>query len=414
MRGFTLLEVMIATAIASTISVVLFVALRQTMGYQERVDTLVDTYTRATLIQNQLERDFMGFFVPNEAYELVSSKTGTQSGGKEKAEQIDRVFYGTKGKEQFGVLSFITTNAMQVYWGKTMGAPKPLVARVVYRLNKIKDSSVRPEALDGQNKNQDSYVLTRQESRNLDFAPFEGAPEKQKVRAYEIVDGVKSMKVTYLARVYTAEEKKGSSASPRTEGGAESVRPERAKEERTDSKTLPTWTYKEFSEWDWSPKSYSAKASKDREGKGKKPDTKKEPEKKEQISRVPMYIKLNLELWNPEHTSSTPFEFVFVRKPFEMMELEKDTPPESDKPAPQMPSLKPMLDMLKPFAGAQAGAQPQQQALPKIAAGAHHKPGMPGMPRMPNSLVAQAPSTGSQASHKATPGMAGQANQGAR
>lgn len=387
MRGFTLLEVMIATAIASTISVVLFVALRQTMGYQERVDTLVDTYTRATLIQNQLERDFMGFFVPNEAYELVSSKTGTQSGGKEKAEQIDRIFYGTKGKEQFGMLSFITTNAMQVYWGKTMGAPKPLVARVVYRLNKIKDSSVRPEALDGQNKNQDSYVLTRQESRNLDFAPFEGAPEKQKVRAYEIVDGVKSMKVTYLARVYTAEEKKGSSASPRTEGGAESVRPERAKEERTDSKTLPTWTYKEFSEWDWSPKKAKPKDAKSGE---KKTETKKEPEKKEQISRVPMYIKLNLELWNPEHTSSTPFEFVFVRKPFEMMELEKDTPPESDKPAPQMPSLKPMLDMLKLPMGAQkqAAIVPQNQIHTQNA-----KPGMQGMPRMQNMMPGAVPNS---------------------
>jgi|GEM_PF-1282862 len=336
MKGFTLLEVLIATAIASAISVGLFIALRQTMAFQNRVDTYADTYSRVTILQNQFERDFMGFFVPSEAYELVSTKT--VAAGKAKVEQIDKIFFAARSKEQFGVLSFITTNAMQVYWGKTIGAPKPLIARVVYRLIKSKDQP-------------DTFTLQRQENAELDFTQYESSGEKQKIRAYDIVGDIKEMKVTYIARVYTPSDK----PSPAKDSKNSSVRPEELRDKKS------SWTYKEFTEWDWSPKKIKPKSGKPDEKKNESTDA-----KKEQVSRVPFYVKITMELWDAEHTRTTPFEFEFVRKPFEVAELEKDTQPESKKKSapqvpgapgapnlpPGMPDLSKVLGMFKaPIAG---------------------------------------------------------------
>ncbi len=331
-KGFTIIEVLIATAIASLISVALFSALLQTMHYQRTTDTLVDVHTRAAIFQNQFEQDLMGFFVPAEAYELVSTKT-TGAVSKEKSEQIDKVFYATANKDQFGILSFITDHAMQVYWGETIGAPKPLVARVLYKATPVKDAK-------------DVFTITRQESRDLDFGHFDVDKEKSKIRAYDIVNDVKSMKVTYLARVYKAEDKKGASIdSARTGNEAKNLKKPDSSSARPEAlegqvKKVPSWTYKEFHEWDWSPKKTKSKdKSKDEKSKEIK------AESKEKVSRVPFYIKIDLVLWDAQHTREVPFTFVFARKPFETVELENDTSPFEQKQA-QMPSIKPVLDIL--------------------------------------------------------------------
>lgn len=368
MKGFTLLEVMISTAIASVLSVGLFIALRQTMGYQNRVDILVDTYSQLAVFQNQFEHDFMGFFVPIQAYDLAS--TGTPAPGatpKKKIEQIDRIFFAPRGKEQFQLLSFITTNAMQVYWGKTVGESKPLVARVVYRLVQNKSENKVDEP---------SYTLRRQESyHHLDFVAFEGPPEKQKIRAYDIVSDIKEMKVTYIARVYKNEDTGPSQASPgkQSEGkqGADKSKDGKGADEK---KKLPSWTYKEFSEWDWSPKKVKSAKPGEKEKTTESPDQKKG----EQVSRVPFYIKVNLVLWDAGHQRTMPFEFVFARKPFEVEELEKDELEQPKKAGPaQMPSLKPVFDFLKmPGVMPEPKAQAPQKSLTIASKG---KPGLPGM-----------------------------------
>jgi prepilin-type N-terminal cleavage/methylation domain-containing protein len=376
MKGFTLLEVMIATAIASVLSVSLFVALRQTMGFQRATDTIVDAYAKAAIIQNQMERDFMGFFVPIQAYDLASTATPAPGATpKKKIEQIDRIFFAPRGKEQFQLLSFITTNAMQVYWGKTVGESKPLVARVVYRL--VEQKPAEKEA------GEPTYTLQRQESYHLDFALFEGSPEKQKIRAYDIVSDIKEMKVTYIARVYPSQDSgqvkdgKGSDKSKDTKSSSEksepsSVRPERAK--GTDEKKLPSWTYKEFSEWDWSPK----KAKPAKPGEKEKTAESSDQKKGEQVSRVPFYIKVNLVLWDAAHQREMPFEFVFARKPFEAEELEKDELEKPKKSGPaQMPSLKPVFDFLK-MPGVMP--EPKVQAPQKtLTITSKSKPGLPGI-----------------------------------
>lgn len=372
MKGFTLLEVLIATAIASVLSVSLFVALRQTMGFQRATDTIVDAYSKAAILQNQMERDFMGFFVPIQAYDLASTATPASGAApKKKIEQIDRIFFAPLSKEQFQLLSFITTNAMQVYWGKTVGEPKPLVARVVYRLvlNKPENKADEP-----------SYTLQRQESYyHLDFVAFEGPPEKRKIRAYDIVSDIKEMKVTYIARVYKNEDKGPSQASPKPAPGKQSEgkqgagKPKDAKG-TDEKKKLPTWTYKEFSEWDWSPKKAKPAKPGEKEKTTESPDQKKE----EQVSRVPFYIKVNLVLWDPGHQRTTPFEFVFARKPFEAEELEKDELEQAKKAGPaQMPSLQPVFDFLKmPGVMPAPKAQAPQKSLTIASKG---KPGLPGM-----------------------------------
>jgi len=383
MKGFTLLEVMIATAIASVLSVSLFVALRQTMGFQRATDTIVDAYSKAAVIQNQMERDFMGFFVPIQAYDLASTATPAPGAApKKKIEQIDRIFFAPRGKEQFQLLSFITTNAMQVYWGKTVGEPKPLVARVVYRLVEQKPETKEEEI---------SYTLQRQESAHLDFALFEGAPEKQKVRAYDIVTDIKEMKVTYIARLYINEDKGPSQASPQATPGKQSEGKQGSDKSKdakgTDDKNkLPTWTYKEFSEWDWSPKKVKAAKPGEKEKTTESPDQKKG----EQVSRVPFYIKVHLVLWDAAHQRTMPFEFVFARKPFEAEELEKDELEKPKKSGPaQMPSLQPVFDFLKmPGVAPEPRAQKPQKSLTIVSKG---KPGLPGMNAQQPMNVARNP-----------------------
>lgn len=342
MKGYTIIEVLISTAIASFLSVALFVALRQTMAFQVVVDTNVDAYTRVAVFQDQFEKDFMGFFVPFQAYELVKSNTAQTKPAKEKAEQIDNIFYATSNKKQFDMLSYITTHAMQVYWGVTMGAPKPFVTRVVYRL--VKDSTVRPESIEGQEK-VESFTLQRQESRDLDFASGETGQGKAKIRSYDILTNIKSMQITYLARVYKEEEKDVSKDSSQSNKGSKQTNGDDAQKPKDKkSKKGQTWKYREFTEWNWSPK--QAKSEKKNQDEplnrlgangGKK--------EKEKVSRIPFYMKVDLILWNAEHTREIPFSFVFARKPFEMVELEKDKL-ETKKEA-QLPSFKPIFDILK-------------------------------------------------------------------
>jgi prepilin-type N-terminal cleavage/methylation domain-containing protein len=391
MKGFTLLEVMIATAIASVLSVSLFVALRQTMGFQRATDTIVDAYGKAAIIQNQMERDFMGFFVPIQAYDLTSTATPAPGAPqKKKIEQIDRIFFAPPSKEQFQLLSFITTNAIQVYWGKTVGEPKPLVARVVYRLIEQKSANKDEEI---------SYTLQRQESYHLDFVAFEGPLEKQKIRAYDIVSDIKEMKVAYIARVYKNEDKAStqptpgkagnvsSSGSSAASGEAQKSEARKGLEGQADKRNkLPTWTYKEFSEWDWSPK----KAKPAKPGEKEKTTESSDQKKGEQVSRVPFYIKVNLLLWDPAHQRTTPFEFMFARKPFEAEELEKDELEQSKKAGPaQMPSLKPVFDFLKmPGVMPAPKAQAPQKSLTITS---QRKPGLPGMNAMQPMNVSRNP-----------------------
>lgn len=62
-QGFTLIEILIATAIASIMSAMLLVSVSQMNRSYARLDAWTHLYYRAMSIQNRLERDLMGAFI---------------------------------------------------------------------------------------------------------------------------------------------------------------------------------------------------------------------------------------------------------------------------------------------------------------------------------------------------------------
>ena len=62
--GFMLIEVMIASLIATMVAAALFVSINQINKYSLVVDDYTGIYTHAAIVHKQLERDLTGFFIP--------------------------------------------------------------------------------------------------------------------------------------------------------------------------------------------------------------------------------------------------------------------------------------------------------------------------------------------------------------
>jgi prepilin-type N-terminal cleavage/methylation domain-containing protein len=167
--GFALIEVLLASLISSILGVILFTAYYQSNKVTMAIDNFIDVYSKEALLQTQLERDIIGSFIPQQAYE------------KEKF--IEDVFMS---KNQQGItefLTFITNNPLTAYQ-----QTKPRIVRVVYRL---KEDSYSTE-------HKKSYALLRQESAGLDVKLFKEEKDT-KIKSYELVDGIKEFTVSYYA-----------------------------------------------------------------------------------------------------------------------------------------------------------------------------------------------------------------------
>lgn len=176
-KGFTLIEVLFATAIAATISVLLIGLWNQMVQSQIRVERFTDIYGRAALYNAQIQRDISGAFIPLDELQT----TGTQQ--NEQLKKIEHVFVGDATLQQ---LTFITNNPMPTYWSERVGGPQPAIVRVVYKLV--------PEK-----KRANSFVLMRQEGNSLDLKDY--TSENSKIRAYELITGVKNVAIDYIAMV---------------------------------------------------------------------------------------------------------------------------------------------------------------------------------------------------------------------
>jgi prepilin-type N-terminal cleavage/methylation domain-containing protein len=62
--GMSLIEVIVALAVAAIISVILYQTFYQSVRFANRADALVDDYADILVLANQLERDFAGIFIP--------------------------------------------------------------------------------------------------------------------------------------------------------------------------------------------------------------------------------------------------------------------------------------------------------------------------------------------------------------
>jgi type II secretory pathway component PulJ len=248
-NGFVLVELLLATLLAGLIGVVIFSAFYQTNLSMNVADNIIDIYSKASLLQHQLEKDLVGVCIPIEAT-LSHKKNKEQETVKEKEQQpFTKLFFSSYRNGMFTLLTFITNDPLRIYWDAKVGKATPNIARVVYRLVESREKK-------------GSYVLLRQESSQLFFDAFQEGVSVKLIRAYELINGIKELSVSY--------------------GGM------REDKEKKDAQEKKSKEYKILSEWD---------ADKIKEQQG--------------ITRmIPNFVKLTILLWDDRYIRSYPFTFV--------------------------------------------------------------------------------------------------------
>ncbi len=172
---------------------------------------------------------------------------------------------------------------MQVYWSARAGGARPRIARVVYRLV--------PVAAKRANAPQ-SYALMRQESSNLDFDAYK-SDAAQPIRAFELIDGIKELKISFGAQIEKKEEGKKAAAQAGKKQGQKK----------------PETTYKKFDDWNV-----------------------EEQQEQEQEKRriVPHDVDGTLTLWDAQKKYTTTINFKIAILPD--LELQEQAPAEKKIP----------------------------------------------------------------------------------
>lgn len=293
-HGFALIELIVATLVASMVAAILLAALAQGNRFQMVVDNTIDLSVRIGVASYQLEKDLMGAFIPTQAEpssakadeqkEEPADKAGddkkaTDKKGAEKKEEkpIEKIFYSTNKNGKFDTLTFVTNNPLVVYVGKDVGVVKPKVVRVQY--------SLKSEA-----GKKDSYALFRQESMELNLEKYKD------VREYEVISGVKNCTMTFTARI----EKKDEKQVPA--------------DQKSQEKPKIEYEYKTLNEW----------------VSEQKKDADKDKDKPE-FPRIPYSIEIKLVLWDVQDKTEREFTIVCVI-PVDFTEPKKQEKNKAEQP----------------------------------------------------------------------------------
>ncbi len=319
--GFVLIEILVAIALGAMIMAGLFTSFFQINKAIKMADQAVEYDARAVLVYYQLERDLSGAMVP---YEFVSQKetttqvkvteevqdkdkktetTQAQATKKEtvkKEEPLERSFYAEVEGGNLKNLTFITSNPLPAY-----DSIKPRIARVTYQL-------VPEQQRQGQ---QPSYRLMRDEQATLKFAQ----PKTETAQGYELVRGIRSLKVEYRARPPKKEEEKKKEVS-----GAAGKQPQKQTEPKpqAEEKKKEKPPYEKFPAWG-----------------------------KEQVEKIkqnlPQFVDVVITFWDRMRKQDRSFEFkisIPVRDPMRATEKqdekkgdEKKTPEAQTTPEKQTP-----------------------------------------------------------------------------
>lgn len=340
--GFSLIELLVASLIASILGTLLFTAFYQINRFVPVIDSRTTIIEKAALLNAQLEKDFAGIIVPNEFYDRqpktkekapaadADAKKDSESKKKEaeqknkkqeeadseqkKKKPLEKIFYSVNKSGMLDKLSFLTTSSLQVYWGPKSGTAKPRMVRVLYILKE------NPTKKDGKK----SYSLIRKESPKLEFEEIEKGLE------YVLIDNIKSLTMDYTAVLIEPEKKPAPNQAQKP-----------AQKPEIEIKQLSEWqALRQASDY--------AEASSDRQ------DDKKNQNQK-QMPLVPQVISLDLSLWDNAKKRSTPFVFTY-KVPGEFA-LKKST---EDLAGKMLGTLKEMFGQLTPPTKPTQVAQRQQ------------------------------------------------------
>jgi prepilin-type N-terminal cleavage/methylation domain-containing protein len=174
--GFTLIEVLVFIVIASMMSVALYQGFDQTNRVVKYVDNMVSLDQRIFIVQDRLEKDLAGAFIPTHQ-PLQNEQDKIKPAGEQKKQitVLPKLFYSVNQEQTLKELTFVTTNPLQVY-----GVSQPRIARVQYQLLPDKD-------------HKNAFKLTRQESLRLSYDKF----QESNPREYVLADNIKNIIVEY-------------------------------------------------------------------------------------------------------------------------------------------------------------------------------------------------------------------------
>jgi len=309
MRGFILLEVLVSIMISSMIFMSLMGALFQLSKARVSVDDSIDVYTRVTTIVNLMQQDFQGSMIPVQA-EVAQEKKQTpvgqpqqknepqvekqeapqtteqQAGAQEKTKPVKDIFYSSIKDNNVAMISCITNNPTTVYWSERAGKAKPRVMRIVYTL--VPDPA-----------HKESFLLKRQEGSELDLDAYKNS-EKPIARAYEIAEGIKQFKITYLYL------EKKEEAQPQQEKGIPQGKQKEAptKEQPQKKEPAPKPDYKAKADW-----LSDAEEKKD--------------QKSQKDPLFPSHMVVSLLMFNSTYKTESPFEFVVTLDANEAQQLKQ-------------------------------------------------------------------------------------------
>jgi hypothetical protein len=345
--GFSLVEVLISSTMATLLSIALFLAWGQLQKTAVKVDNTISINDRILLLQRQFEQDFMGICLPisrpyikseeKEESAPPAAAPGEQkepaASKKEKPKVVERVFYATTQiGDNLDILTFLTNNPMQVYWSDRAGGARPRIARVQYTLKK--DESKKDK--------KDSYTLYRQEGYTLDIDRFD-KENKDAIRSYALITGIKELKLTYWQEVQkkTLRQAQGDRA-----------------DEGEKSKNEITKDIKKISIWDLE---------------------KEKPVKDVFIRPIPTMIKIELNIWDMQKKKSYAYASmipvpIYVPNPEE----------EKKKKEPQAKSVLSSLPIPERLKKQDGAAQPQASGAPAMPA---NTPPMGALPQQVDAQV---------------------------
>ncbi|MFC1843131.1 type II secretion system protein J [Candidatus Dependentiae bacterium] len=251
--GYILLELLIASAISAFVLGALFTSFNQANMALQTMDTISSIDMRILLLNNQLEKDISGAFVPFERkkqpLDTTSKKTSTKDDkGKQKSSTdkaksdkpkekfkdvpLKKGFLSKNKGENIELLTFITTNPIKAFANQKEGIKaKPRIARVKYTLV--------PEKERARGKQKRSFKLLRQEDFSIGFADF----EKKKPRSYVLIKNIKKMSVLYTVVLRQAP------ADAKAMAGRQDERGGKDKGQKVSPDEQGKVEYKKFKKW---------------------------------------------------------------------------------------------------------------------------------------------------------------------
>lgn len=245
--GITLIDTMVALAIGSILSLMLYGSLAQTNRMVRFVDALTGVTTDFLFALDRLSKDTQGAFIPIEGQKQKSSsedakaanpeKEGEESktpeketSQKQKKERLGDVFVVNdlaKGVRSTKLLmTCITSNPLVVY-----GEATPRVVRVVYMLQPSTEDS-------------NLYELLRYESSELTLKTFQERQAKKSIVGYPLLSRIRQIGLTLIARKEESEEEK-----KQKQKKEEAVLKDKKAQEAKQKKERPPIQWERFSHW---------------------------------------------------------------------------------------------------------------------------------------------------------------------